>query len=425
MILYFRTRNVEGAPGRVKVVDGSFRKRRLLGRLTAWVGLIAAAAACDGPPDSERSHVAEVPAFGHPDSVLLWSSEEKRAGFPRYDQIFPTRAIPASTRPSLLEPAPGITHGSVGPSLGGLDVRAFLESNHQVGVIVVHRGRVLAEAYADGHGPATPWVSYSVSKSVVSLLVGAAVQDGYIRSLDDPVTDYVPLLAGGAYDGVRVRDVLTMSSGVAWNEDYADPGSDVSREIDYGAAERLRFLSDRPRVAERGTRFNYSTGEIFLAGAIVRGAVGNNLSAYLQQRIWEPFGMEGDAHWMLVEPGGPEYAGCCISATLRDYARIGLFALADGVAPDGTRILPQGWMARSTEPSPAHAGYGYLWWLHDDGSFSARGIFGQLIHVDPALDLVVAMHGLWPSPTSEELSAGRAAFLAAVKQAVAGDAGRE
>lgn len=346
--------------------------------------------------------------FGHPDSVLLWTAAERRAGFPSYDRIFPTRPIPASTHPVALQPASTRWPAAV-------DIDAFMERDSVMGLIVVHEGEVLGERYAAGHGPETRWVSYSISKSVVSMLLGAAIQDGYIASVGDPVTRYVPLLRGSAYEGVTIEDVLTMSSGVAWNEDYSDPESDVSQEIHYGAVERLRFLGDRGRVDEPGVRFNYSTGEIFLAGAIVRGAVGNNLSAYLHQRIWKPFGMESGANWMLVEPGGPEYAGCCISATLRDYARLGLFALRGGRLSDGTAVLPDGWMTSATTPSTANPGYGYLWWLHPDGSFSARGIFGQLIHVDPSLDLVVAVHGLWPEPVSEERSARRDAFLERLK----------
>lgn len=358
--------------------------------------------ALDGSPD-----------LGHPDSVLLWTAAERRAGFPRYDRIFPTRSVPASSQPMPLPPA-------TTPWPADIDIDDFMERDSVMGLIVVRGGEVLAERYADGHGPETRWVSYSISKSVVSMLLGAAIEDGYIASVADPVTRYVPLLRGSAYDGVTIQDVLTMSSGVAWNEDYSDPESDVSQEIHYGAIERLRFLGNRARVAEPGARFNYSTGEIFLVGAIVRGAVGNNLSAYLHQRVWQPFGMESEANWMLVEPGGPEYAGCCISATLRDYARLGLFALRDGRLRDGTAVLPDGWMARATSPSPANPEYGYLWWLHPDGSFSARGIFGQLIHVDPSLDLVVAMHGLWPEPVSDERSARRDAFLERLKVASRG-----
>lgn len=386
-----------------------FVKRCLLG------AALMAATSCAETGRPEEGGSAEVFAFGHPDSVLLWTEAEKRVGFPRYHLIFPTRSVEAGGPPSPLAQA------SAAPAVWpaeDFDAQAFLAENHQVGLIVVQDGRVLVEAYADGHGPNQPWVSYSVAKSVVSLLVGAALYDGYIRDLDDPVTAYVPLLRGGAYEGVSIRDVLTMSSGVAWDEDYGDPESDVSREIDYGGVERLRFLSDRERVAEPGARFNYSTGEIFLAGAVVRGAVGNNLSEYLEDEIWGPYGMEADATWMLVEPGGPEYAGCCISATLRDYARIGTFVLEGGVTRDGTRVLPEGWMEASTTPSPSNPGYGYLWWLHEDGSFSARGIFGQLIHVDPELDLVVAMHGLWPAPGSEALSESRDRFLEDLKSSL-------
>jgi CubicO group peptidase (beta-lactamase class C family) len=290
-----------------------------------------------------------------------------------------------------------------------------MERNEVAGLMIARKGAVLLEAHRGEHSADTRWVSYSIAKSVVSLLVGAAIRDGHIGSVDDAVTTYLPVLEGSAYDGVTIRDVLRMSSGVGWNEDYSDPESDVSREIHYGAVERLRFLGEKPRVAEPGTRFNYSTGEIFLTGSVVSAAVGEDLSSYLHRKIWEPFGMEADANWMLVEPGGPEYAGCCISATLRDYARLGLFVLADGELPDGTRILPEGWIEESTSPSPTNPDYGYLWWLHDDGSFSARGIFGQLIHIDPALDLVIAMHGAWPEPTDPERSAHRDAFVRAVK----------
>lgn len=366
-------------------------------------------------PDTSAVALDDSADFGHPDSVLLWTAAERRAGFPSYHRIFPTRSIPASGEPMALPP-------STTPWPAAIDIPSFMERDSVMGLIVLHEGEIMAERYADGHGPEARWVSYSISKSVVSMLLGAAIRDGYIASVEDPVTRYVPLLRGSAYEGVTIEDVLTMSSGVAWNEDYSDPESDVSQEIHHGAVERLRFLGNRARVADPGVRFNYSTGEIFLAGAIVRGAVGNNLSAYLHQRIWEPFGMESEANWMLVEQGGPEYAGCCISATLRDYARLGLFALGDGRLADGTAVLPDGWMAEATSPSPANPEYGYLWWLHPDGSFSARGIFGQLIHVDPALDLVVAMHGLWPEPVSEERSARRQEFLERVKTTLAGRA---
>jgi CubicO group peptidase (beta-lactamase class C family) len=206
-----------------------------------------------------------------------------------------------------------------------------------------------------------------------------------------------------------------MASGVAWNEDYTDPHADVSVVIPFTALERLRYMSALPRTEPPGLRFNYSTGETELVGAVLRGAIGNNLSTYLEAKIWGPFGMESDANWMLVEPDGAEQGGCCLSATLRDYGRIGMFALRGGVLLNGEHILPDGWMTESTKPSPSNDQYGYLWWLRAGGVYSALGIFGQAIMIDPAEQLIVVTHSAWPMPTDTNLAEHRNAFLDAVR----------
>lgn len=374
-------------------------------------GLACLALGCTTPEPQEAT-----PDFGHPDSVLTWTPSQQLAGFPAYDVLFETRVIPASERPvafaERLADLTGVSYEVGGESFGVTD---FIRRNRVSGLLVVQADTILFEEYALGHDPEGKWVSYSVAKSLVSMLVGAAIQDGYIDSVDDLITDYLPVLAGSAYDSVRIRDVLQMASGVDWNEDYTDPDADVSREIGLTNLERLHFLSSKDRVARPGERFNYSTGETHLVGAVVRAAVGNNLSAYLTQKIWQPFGMESAANWLLVEPYGAEHGGCCLSATLRDYAKVGQFALRGGRLSDGTRVLPEGWMAESTTPSTANPGYGYLWWLADDGTYAARGIFGQMIHIDPALDLVVVTHGAWQTPTGREFSEHRSAFLAGLK----------
>ena len=358
----------------------------------------------------------QAPAFGHPDSVLFWTPAQQLADFPNYDRLFDTRYVPASTAPLELPSGPETLDGlTYTVEEQAFDLSDFLEHNHVAGLIVVHQGSVLLEMYTGSNTEATRWVSYSVAKSVVSLLFGAALQDGYIQSVDDLVTEYLPLLEGSSYETVRIRDLLQMSSGVEWDEDYTDPSADVSQEIGMPNLDRLRFLSSKPRIAPRGERFNYNTGETHLAGAVLRAAIGNNLASYLHQKVWEPFGMEAEANWRLVEPSGPEHGGCCISATLRDYARLGLFVLEDGTLRDGRRILPEGWIDESTSPSPDNSGYGYLWWLGDDDGFSALGIFGQMIHIDPELELVVATHSAWPEPTGREYSAHREAFVKAVK----------
>jgi CubicO group peptidase (beta-lactamase class C family) len=209
--------------------------------------------------------------------------------------------------------------------------------------------------------------------------------------VDEKITDYLPRLKNSAYDQSSIRNLLQMASGVEWNEDYADPHSDVNNDIwdTLGLYERLR---DKPRAAPPGELFNYNTAETNLAGTLLRAAIGNNQSTYLSEKIWKPFGMESDANWMLAEPGGGEQGGCCISATLRDYGRLGLFAMGNGRLTDGTQVLPETWIKESTAPSRAHSGYGYLWWLYGDETYRASGIFGQAIYINPKENVVIAMH---------------------------------
>ena len=182
-----------------------------------------------------------------------------------------------------------------------------------------------------------------------------------------------------------------MASGVQWNEDYADPESDVSQAA-WETIALYEYLRDKPRESKPGQVFNYNTAETNLAGTLLRSAIGNNLATYLSDKIWQPFGMESDAYWMLTEPGGGEFGGCCISATLRDYGRIGMFALNNGRLPDGTQVFPDNWMEESTTPSKGFEGYGYFWWLPREGEFAARGIFGQGIGINPKENVVIALH---------------------------------
>jgi len=217
-----------------------------------------------------------------------------------------------------------------------------------------------------------------------------------------------------SYEDSSIRNLLQMASGVAWNEDYADPTSDVAA-ADYSTLALYEHLRRKDRVAPPGQVFNYNTAETNLAGTLLRSAIGNNLSSYLQEKIWSPFGMADGASWQLTEPGGGEFGGCCINATLRDYARIGLFALADGQLADGTRVLPAGWMAASTAPSKGYDGYGYFWWLNGDSTYSASGIFGQSIYINPQENVVIAVHSAWNEADSE----GSWEHLARVQTALA------
>ena len=326
-------------------------------------------------------------------SPLFMSQAERRIAFAHFDVLFPTRVIRSSGEASPLPSAP-VDLSSVRFTANEKDMALgeLLDGEHLMGLLVVQDGKVLMEHYAADHGVDVPWVTFSVTKSVTSLLIGAAIHDGYIDSVADPIVKYLPRLAGSEYGESRVQDILQMASGIAWNEDYEDPESDVARAAALNGVALTDYLAQLPRVAPPGTRFNYNTAESNLLGEVLRSAIGMNAAPYLSQKIWQPMGMESDANWLLSLPEDRETGGCCISATLRDYARLGLLALADGVLPDGTRILPEGWMAASTAPSEGYDGYGYKWWLDADGRYGAYGIFGQTIAVDPTAKLVIAVH---------------------------------
>ena len=296
-------------------------------------------------------------------------------------------------------------------------VDRYVSEQKVTGLIVVKDEIIRYERYEHGNTPESRWVSYSVAKSVTSLLAGAAVHDGYILDVDDPVTDYLPLLKNSSYDQSSVRNVLQMASGVEWTENYADPEDDIN-QVTWDTRGMYEYLRDKPRRSAPGKDFNYNTAETNVVGDVVRSAVGNNLATYLSEKIWKPFGMEFDASWCLVEDGGGEFGGSSLNATLRDYARIGLFALNDGVLPNGTRVLPEGWMRDSTTPSVGYDGYGYLWWLRGNGVYAASGIFGQGIHIDPARNTVVAINSARDDASKSEDWALQGAMINALVDAV-------
>lgn len=355
--------------------------------------------------------MANLPTDG---SILFWSGDQQIAGFRNTHVLSPVRHIQHGEQTMQL-PRDERDFSSLRYELGSeqFTLDDYMNHNHVGGVLVLKDGKILLERYGLGNTEDTRWVSFSMTKSIVSLLTGAALHDGYINSIDDPVTDYLPQLKGSSYDGVSIKHVLQMASGTDWNEDYADPRSDVATSPN-DMLELMRFMGSKPRVAPPGERFNYNTGETNLAGAIVRAAIGNNLAAYLSEKIWKPWGMEADATWISHGPNGGELGGCCIAPTLRDWGRLALLVLNDGVLHDGTRVVPEGWIAESTTPSPGSDNYGYLWWLNGDGTFRASGIFGQGIYFNSQDDLTIVVQGAWPQATGAEFASHRDAFFKAV-----------
>ena len=328
-------------------------------------------------------------------SLLTWTPEQQLEGYPNINRIYYTRKIEASSQKLELTHAEASLDDFIYIHQGEpKTINDYFDQLNTTGLIVLKNGELVFEKYALGHTEEQTWISFSVAKSVVSMLYGAAINDGYIESVDDLASSYLPSLREGAYKDTTIRNILQMASGVKWNEDYEDPESDVASSP-IQILNLIEYMGDLEKLHQPGTHFNYNTGETNLAGAVLRAAIGNNLSTYLHKKIWQPFGMESDAYWMLDEADGVEYGGCCINATLRDYARLGLFALSNGALATGEQILPEDWMQESTNPSSGANYYGYYWWLRPNNSYRATGIFGQFIWVDPKEELVVAIHSAW------------------------------
>jgi CubicO group peptidase (beta-lactamase class C family) len=370
-----------------------------------------------GAPYIDPAHDSE--HLGSVENLLFWTPEQQVAGYRNMEKLAPVRWVRAADGPLVLPERPvDLDTLPVVHEGGNMTLAEYLESQSVAGLLVIKDGVIAYERYRLGNDPGSRWISYSVTKSVTSMLIGAAIHDGYIASVDEKVTDYLPRLKGSSYDQASIRDVLHMASGVAWDETYDDPESDIN-QANWNTLALYDYLDDKPRNGPPGETFNYNTAESNLVGNLLRSAIGNNLSSYLEQKIWQPFGMESDAAWGLTEPGGGEFGGCCISATLRDYGRIGLFALNNGRLPDGTPVLPKDWMKESTTPSKGAPYYGYLWWLLGDGAYRASGIFGQGIYIDPAANLVIAMHSARPHASRREDSALQLAMYRAVAAALA------
>ena len=354
-------------------------------------------------------------------NVLSWSAGQRDAAFRAMDRLpvlAEAREIAPSDRPLPL-PA--------GRPLSIPGVEAYMASQRAAGLVIVQDGKVRFERYGLGFGPAGRWTSFSVAKSFTSTLVGAAIKDGAIRSLDDKVSQYIPDLRGSAYDDVSVAQLLTMSSGVRWNEDYEDPKSDVASfnnaEPDKGMDATVSYMRTLPRAHPPGSVWHYNTGETNLIGVLVSSAVKKPLSQYLEEKIWKPAGMEAKATWLLGKTG-QEIAGCCLQAATRDFARMGLLVLANGTTAS-RRIVSPDWFAAAThkqkdigEPGK---GYGYQWWTYDNGAVAAQGIFGQGIFIDPTRHLVIASNANWPRADGGPQPAAREVFYRKVQALI--DAG--
>ena len=319
-----------------------------------------------------------------------------------------------------------------------VSVQAFLEDSHSNGLMVVKAGEIVVEQYFLENKAEKQHISFSVAKSFVSALVGIAINEGYISSIEQNVTDYVPELIGSGYDGVSIKDVLQMSSGVKFNEDYGDFFSDInhfSRAIAFGAS-LDDFCASLSREYEPGTYHHYVSIDTQVLGMVLTRATGSTLSDYLSQKIWQPMGMQDTAYW-LTDAQGMELALGGLNITLRDYAKFGWLYLHQGrwlnARGESMQIVPQQWVLDSTQPDAPHIhvdednadsssadGYGYQWWIPAGANdeFMAKGIYDQYIYIDPDQELVIVKNSANYQYTekTQQWRAKHLAFFRAISQ---------
>ena len=368
-------------------------------------------------------------------SILTWTPAQQVERYPAIEKTYQVGTIAKGATVRELPVAAALINPKIPYSGRTYAIDAFMKDNRISGVLVLKDGEIVLEKYALGRKLDDRWTTFSVAKSLTSILIGAAIKDGWIGSVYDPVTKYLPELAGTAYDGVSLHRLMSMTTGVKWNEDYANPKSDVAMASTanfrgghpVGDNPLLNYMKKLTREAAPGAKWVYKTGETDLAGlALTRALAGKSMSQYASEKLWGPFGMEQDAIWML-DKAGIERGGCCMSATLRDYGRIGLFLLGGGEI-NGKPVLADGYLDKATSnriPEGArkpNESYGYFWWPRVDGAgYAARGIFGQGIEIYPEENLIIVVNSAMLKATDRMQSQKLQALTQTLRAAANGD----
>lgn len=271
----------------------------------------------------------------------------------------------------------------------------YLEDNNTVAFVIIKDDSIHYEKYFDGYDEASVVASFSMAKSVTSMLIGCAIEDGLIKSVDEPITNYIPEFKNEELGQVTIKNLLQMTSGIKFNESYVNPFGDAATFY-YGT--NMRKAVYRRRLAKKpGTTFSYSSGDTEILGLVLdRALKGKKITEYLEEKIWKPLGMEYDATWSLDrKKNGLEKTFCCINARARDFAKLGRLYLNKGNW-NGTQVVPEKWVAASTTPDTENGGvryYKYQWWLEQNGNFAAQGILGQFIFVCPSKNLIIVRLG--------------------------------
>ena len=404
--------------------------------LLALAGGLARAA-----PDEQPLGKADgypIQRFG-PD-FSLFKEEYKIGTFSHMEKVFWPRAVKTSSAASPLpahESPPAITYIHEGQKL---TVDDLLARQRITGLLILKDGKVVLERYQYDRTAAHRLASFSMAKTVVALLTGIALAEGHIASLDDTTEKYAPALKGSAWGPVTVRNLLRMSSGAKWNDKVmpgvTTDGARLTAESFYqrgrGGAGAVSWVKDS--AYPQGTAFNYNSAETFVLGLVLRGAIRQDLAAYLSEKIWKPIGAESDASW-LIDSSGMEAGNCCMNATLRDYGRLGLLLANDG-AWNGRQLVPREFVLDATDPerqpdylkprkATPYFGYGYQTWLYPyrTRTFQARGLFGQELIVQPESQVVVVItSALKTADVPGNISTERNTFLGSVLTLLGGKA---
>lgn len=429
-----------------------------LGRYGA-LSLVCALSACTGVEspaesgDDTTGTVAGANTITLPDPAHLfeWTSAERLVGFSHSKDLYATETFHVSSPQSFLKVTmPAVTYQYAGATR---TIDDYMTREHVAGLLILKNGKIALERY-NGITRSSLWQSMSIAKSVVSTLIGIALKEGKIQSLDEAAEVYVPELANSAYHNVTIRNMMRMASGVEWKESlYEDPTSDSYYILSTCIGNRTpdctldRMLS-LPRATdpatglpvEQGTLWHYNTGEAYLVGLVLQRATGMSIAQYLEQKIWKPGKFEVDGVWIKDSNTGPTFGGIGFNATLRDYGHFAQFILDNGMLANGTNPLPTNWVKDATTwftpsaiPGFADNGqYGYMWWFYpayDDGinnpsplmtktgpvplqnttappavqltnrtsdwTFSGYGIYGQMMAINPIEKVVMVQFATW------------------------------
>ncbi len=376
------------------------------------------------PPPLQGGPASDVPVAVQ---VLRWrmlDSDVNALTFRSMDELFTTRSVP---RAGAVWQLPRSDHpldfnytwqGQPRPA------QQFLERTYTNALLVMKDGRIVSEVYRNNSHPGTRFIGWSMTKSITSVLVGCALAEGHLESLDVPIVRHLPELRGGAYEAASIRDVMEMRSGVQYEEryDFDNPGVAASNHIAALVRNTARFTDvarTLPQQAAPGTTFQYKTIDTAVLGWLIERVTRGSVAAYTARCLWEPLGAEADGFYIMDGPPGVgrEFSGAGFNATLRDFARVGQMMLDGGVA-NGRRIVPEEWVRESVvsrHPEDAQrGGYGLQWWtMGGSDAYAAIGLQGQYIYVDPATRTVVVKLSHFPPGDNSALEAESQAFMRA------------